>query len=646
MFCPASLFPPCWQQLTIWRNLIYKAGLVQSNCVQSCRASYMKKLVSAFSAVCLFLPLIASAQKSDSAQNQPTISVSQIHAGMRGVAYTVFQGVKPESMDVEVLGVLHNVNGPKGDVILVRLHGQKVEYTGVVAGMSGSPVYLDGKLAGALAFRIGEFSKEPIAGVTPIADMLEINALDRSPAEESAAVKPSVNIVAGKTGTPGEFSALPGSQQDSSGSGFANYLKPIETPLVFNGFSEQAIQLFAGQLGSAGIVPVMGAGSVSDDKQPEPVEAGSAISAILVRGDMDIEATCTVTYIDPQRLLACGHPLMQFGSVDLPMNKAEVLATLPSPLNAFKIVNTTEAVGTFVQDRHTGIMGVFNRQPEMIPVTLSIHSSTGVKEFHYEVLNNPKLTPVALMVTVFNALHGVNEFGEEITYRLAGSIGVKGFPEVTMRNMFAPSEGAQPAAMQAALSLGERFGRIYDNPYNAAAVAGVKLDFDLVRERRWARLESARTDVSEARPGEEIMLETVLAPYRGERIVQQIPVKIPTSASKGTLRILVSDGDTLDHIGRSNPAFGRKLDLASTISLLNKEHSNNRVYVSLLEADPEARVADKVMPTLPISIMNVMDGMRGNQEMIVSSESNVDETATAPLDYVVSGAQLLTVTVK
>ena len=604
----------------------------------------MKKLALAFFAVCLSFPSIIAAQNTNSTQNPPTIPVSQIHAGMRGVAYTVFEGVKPESMEVEVLGVLHNVNGPKGDVILVRLHGQKVEYTGVVAGMSGSPVYLDGKLAGALAFRIGEFSKEPIAGVTPIADMLEINALDRSPAEESAAAKPTLNTVAGKTGAPGEIAALPGSALDSTG--FANYLKPIEAPLVFNGFSEQAIRLFAGQLGSAGIVPVMGAGSVSNDKQPEPVEAGSAISAILVRGDMDIEATCTVTYVDPQRLLACGHPLLQFGSVDLPMNKAEVLATLASPLNAFKIVNTTEPVGTFVQDRHTGIMGVFNRQPEMIPVTLSIHSSTGVKQFHYEVLNNPKLTPVALMVTVFNALHGVNEFGEEITYRLTGSIGVKGFPEVTMRNMFAPSEGAQPAAMQAAISLGERFGRIYDNPYSAAAVAGVKLDFDLVRERRWARLESARTDVTEARPGEEIMLETVLAPYRGERIVQQIPVKIPTSASKGTLRILVSDGDTLDHMGRSNPAFGRKLDLASTISLLNKEHSNNRVYVSLLEADPEARVADKVMPTLPISIMNVMDGMRGNQEMIVSGESNVDETATAPLDYVVSGAQLLMVTVK
>ncbi|MFZ0310527.1 MAG: SpoIVB peptidase S55 domain-containing protein [Candidatus Sulfotelmatobacter sp.] len=607
----------------------------------------MKKLAFAFFVACLSFSSFTSAQASpgtQTAQNPQTIAVSEIHAGMRGVAYTVFQGVKPEAMEVEVLGVLHNVNGPKGDIILVRLHGQKVEYTGVVAGMSGSPVYLDGKLAGALAFRIGEFSKEPIAGVTPIADMLEISALDRSPAEETSAAKPVVNRVAGKTAAPGESTTLPGSAQDSNG--YANYLKPIETPLVFNGFSEQAIHLFAGQFASAGIVPVMGAGSVSDDKQPEPLEAGSAVSAILVRGDMDIEATCTVTYVDAQRLLACGHPLLQFGEVDLPMNKAEVLATLPSPLNAFKIVNTTEPVGTFVQDRHTGIMGVFDRQPEMIPVTLSIHSSTGVKQFHYEVLNNAKLTPVALMVTVFNALHGVNEFGEEITYRLTGSIGVKGFPDVTMRNMFAPAENAQPAAMQAAISLGERFGRIYDNPYNAPAIAGVKLDFDLVRERRWARLESARTDVTEARPGDEIMLETVLAPYRGERIVRQIPVKIPTSASKGILRILVSDGDTLDRIGHTNPAFGRKLDLASTIAVLNKEHSNNRVYVSLLEADPEARVADKVMPTLPISIMNVMDGMRGNQEMIVSGESNVDETATAPLDYVVSGAQLLTVTVK
>jgi hypothetical protein len=596
----------------------------------------MRKFVFTLFALGLSLPTILIAQTA-----QPTIPVDQIHAGMQGVAYTVFQGVKPEPMDFEVLGVLRNVNGPRGNIILIRLHGAKVEYTGVVAGMSGSPVYIDGKLAGALAFRIGEFSKEPIAGVTPIADMLEINALDKSPAEEASSVKPVVTTEAGKTAAPGDATSFSGSIQN-----LANYLKPIETPLVFSGFSEEAVRQFAPQFASAGIVPVMGAGSVSEEKQPEPLEAGSAVSAVLVRGDMDIAATCTVTYIDPQRLLACGHPLLQFGSVDLPMNKAQVLATLPSPLNAFKIVNTTERAGVFVQDRHTGILGVLGKQPEMIPVTLTIHGGGNTKEFHYEVLNNPRLSPVAIMATVFNALHGVNEYGEEITYRLNASINVKGFPEVGLRNMFTPGENGQPAAMAAALSLGERFGRIYDNPYNAPAVNSVKLDFNLVRERRWARLESARTDVTEARPGDQIIVETVLAPYRGERVVRQIPVKIPTSASKGNLRILVSDGDTLDRMNRTNPAFGRKLDLASTIALLNKEHANNRLYVSLLEADPEARVADKVMPTLPISVMNVMDGMRGNQEMIVSAESNVDETATPSLDYVVSGAQLLTVTIK
>jgi hypothetical protein len=584
----------------------------------------------------LSLTLLSSVVQAQTNKPVETIPVSEIHAGMHGVAYTVFQGTKPESMGVEVLGILKNANGPKGDIILVRLSGEKAEYTGVVAGMSGSPVYLNGKLAGALAFRIGEFSKEPIAGVTPIAEMLEINAMDRSPGNNAGSAK----VVRSTTPTSG-----PG-VENVPASDYANYLKPIEAPLVFTGFSQDAMQRFASQFAKAGIVPVMGVGSVSESKQPEPLEPGSAISAILVRGDMDIAATCTVTYMDAQHLLACGHPLLQFGMVDLPMTKAEVLATLPSPLNAFKIVNATEPVGAFVQDRHTGIMGEFGKQPEMIPVTLQIHGGATDKQFHYEVLNNANLSPLAMMATVFNALHGVNEYGEDTTYRMSGRISVNGYPDVTVQNMFAPSDGGQPAAVMAAMSLGERFSRIYDNPYTVPGVRGVKLDFDLVRERRWARLEGARTDLIEARPGDNITIETVLRPYRGDVIVHQIPIHIPTSTSKGPLRILVSDGDTLDRVRRGGPQLGRKMDLASTIALLNKQHVNNRVYVSLLEADPEAMVADKVMPTLPFSIMNVMDSMRGTQEMIVQGESSVSEAATGPLDYVVAGAQVLTITIK
>src|SRR5438552_7266295 len=601
----------------------------------------MRKAVLSLASVYCFFTLLAFAAQVPASQppkTTETIPVSQIHTGMRGVAYTVFQGTKPEPMDVEVLGVLKNMNGPKGDIILVRLHGAKAEYTGVVAGMSGSPVYFDGKLAGALAFRIGEFSKEPIAGVTPIADMLEINALDKSPGGISSASVGSVNA-ATKTSGPGEPSTLPIQN-------FANYLKPIEAPLVFNGFSEEAVKLFAPQFAANGIVPVMGAGSSSDEKQPEPLEPGSAVSAVLVRGDMDIAATCTVTYIDPQRLLACGHPLLQFGSVDLPMTKAYVLATLPSPLNAFKIVNTTEPAGAFVQDRHTGIMGILNKEPEMIPVTLNIHNGAATKEIHYEVLNNPRLSPVAMMATVFNALHGINDYGEEITYRMSGRISVNGYPDVSVENMFAVADGGQPAAVLAALSLGDRFSRIYDNPYTVPDIRGVQLDFDLVRDRRAARLESARTDVTEARPGDDITIEAVLRPYRGDGLVNQIAIHIPTSTSKGPLRILVSDGDTLDRIRHGAPLLGRKLDLPSTIAWLNKQHVNNRIYVSLLEADPEAMVADKVMPALPLSIMNVMDGMRGTQDMVVLGESSVNETSSQALDYAVSGAQVLTITVK
>jgi hypothetical protein len=590
-----------------------------------------------FSSIVFSLSVFCSVAQAQTSKAVETIPVGEIHAGMHGVAYTVFQGTKPESMGVEVLGILKNANGPKGDIILVRLSGEKAEYTGVVAGMSGSPVYLNGKLAGALAFRIGEFSKEPIAGVTPIAEMFEISAMDRSPGSSTMNADAEIHTPA-RTSGPGV--------DNFSSKEYANYLRPIEAPLVFSGFSQEAMQQFAPEFAKAGIVPVMGVGSVSDSKQPEPLEAGSAISAILVRGDMDIAATCTVTYMDAQHLLACGHPLMQFGMVDLPMTKAEVLATLPSPLNAFKIVNATEAVGAFVQDRHTGILGEFGKQPEMIPVTLNIRGGAANKQFHYEVLNNANLSPLAMMATVFNALHGVNEYGEDTTYRMNGRISVNGYPDVTVQNMFAPSDGGQPAAVMAALSLGERFSRIYDNPYTVPGIRGVQLDFDLVRERRWARLEGARTDLIEARPGDEITIETVLRPYRGEVILQQIPIHIPTSTSKGPLRILVSDGETLDRVRRGSPLLGRKMDLASTIAVLNKQHVNNRVYVSLLEADPEAMVADKVMPTLPFSIMNVMDSMRGTQEMTVQGESSVNEAATGPLDYVVAGAQVLTITVK
>ncbi len=584
------------------------------------------------------LPLAASA--ADASLTANILPESEIHAGMRGVAYTVFEGTKPEPVEVEILGILKDMAGPKSDVILARLHGPKVEYTGVVAGMSGSPVYIDGKLVGAIAYRIGEFSKEPIAGITPAAAMFEINDLDKPAAARLNHDASEPAGVASHTAAPGDSTLA-----DPAITGYTNLLKPIETPLVFSGFSPETLRLFGPSFASAGVVPVMGAGSVSDAKQPEPLEPGSAVSAILVRGDMNIAGTCTVTFLDATHLLACGHPFLQSGTVDMPMTKATVLATLPSSSSSFKIVNATEPVGAFVQDRRTGIMGRFDRKPEMIPVTLTLNSAGHAKQYHFEVLNNPKITPTAVMATVFNALQGLNEYGEDTTYKLNGSIAVQGYPNLAVLNMYAPADGATPTAYGIAVSIGERFTRIYENPYETPKIEGVELSFDMLPERRSARLENARTDVTEARPGDTITVETLLRPYRGESLVRQIPLTIPASTPKGTLRILVSDGETLDRLRRVPPALSRKLPLGSTIALLNREHSNTDVYVSLLEPNPQAMVSNNIMPDLPLSVINVMDGMRGTQDMIVVGESATSEASTA-VDYVVSGAQVITLNIK
>ena len=568
------------------------------------------------------------------ALSTPIMTVDEVRPGMKGTALTVFEGTQPEPMGVEVLGVLRNMLGPKSDLILVRLKGEKAEYTGVVAGMSGSPVYIDGKLLGAISYRIGQFSKDPIAGVTPIQQMLEINEFDQSvPGPEP--VNTAKTSTVEKTSTPGAT---------SDPAGYADFLKPIDAPFVFSGFDQSAIQEFAPKLAAAGITPVMGVGSASNMKQPEPLVPGSAVSAVMVRGDMDVAATCTVTYMDKDHLLACGHPLTQYGMVEMPMTKANVVATLASPLNAFKIVNTTEPVGEFVQDRHTGILGRFDREPKMIPVTLSIHGASGPKEYHYEVLNNPKLTPLMMMTTVYNALMGMNQYGEETTYRMNGRIHVSGYPDVRLNNMFSPVDTA-PTAMTVAMALGDHFGRIYDNPFQAPTIAGVNLEFDLEHDRKAAVLETARTDVTEARPGDEITIEAVLRPYRGDRIVRRIPVRVPTSVPKGTLRILVSDAETLDRARHVNPSPSHHLDLNSTIELLNKEHENDHLYVSLLEANPQATVEDKVMPAVPLSVMNVMEGMRATQEMVVYNESAVNEAST-PVGYVVTGSQVISLTIK
>jgi len=568
---------------------------------------------------------------------------------------------------VEILGVLHNAIGPHQDMILARLLGTKPEYTGVVAGMSGSPVYIDGKLAGALAFRIGEFSKEPIAGITPIQEMLQVKEQGTGSDAQRSEVAGQELRIGGQAGSQQEsgdkgqsgISQVAASSTDPSGlpglTPGADLIRPIDTPLVFSGFGPEALNLWKEHAPSLGLTPVAGLGGASaDTPQPEPLVPGSAVSAILVRGDLDISATCTVTYVDPKTLLACGHPITQFGPVSMPMTKAEVVATLPSPYNAFKIINTTETVGSFTQDRETAIMGEFGLKARMIPLTVHLvqDGADGVaaaraldeKTLHLEVIDQEQITPSAVMVSVFQGLMQSNWYGVETTYRVRAAVRLKGYPEVKFDSLVAPTDFA-PSNLMTALLLGERFNRLYDNAARRTPIESIELNVDAMPGRRTMQIQEAQADESEVHAGDIVSIETTLQPWRGEVRNIRIPVKLPATLPSGKVRLLVSDGGTLDRLMQPAQIGGPALDVAATITQLNSQHAADRLYVTLLAPDPQVAIDGRTLTSVPLSLANVLEPARENHGMSLSGESAVPLGSMA-VDAVLSGQQVITLRVE
>ncbi len=578
--------------------------------------------------------------------NAPPFPIEQVHRGLHGTAWTVFEGTEPEPMDVEILGILKDNLGPGQDMILGRLHGTKPEFTGVVAGMSGSPVYIDGKLLGALAFRIGQFSKEPICGITPIGLMFQVRDLpSRVPPEASPALNGASPVAV------------------NSAAGFATgqlagQVTPIATPLVFSGFSADTLTRFGDGFRSLGMEPVSGLGSASsnssgsgsgDFPKAGPIVPGSAVSAILARGDLNIAGTCTVTYVDSKQLLACGHPITQYGDIDIPMTKAEVLATLPSPMNAFKIVNTTETIGAFTEDRANAIAGTFGGNAPMIPVSVALQPAAGSglppRSLHFEVLNNRELTPQVMLAGVFQAFSGTNTTGNETSLRLHGEIGVAGYPSIRLEETVASSE-AGSAAVQAAGGVAQRFVRVYGNTLQQPTITRVDLRAEVIPSRQSMQIESARLSTDEANPGDTVTVEATLRPWQAQTRVVRIPFTLPTTLESGTLRILVSEGATLDRL-LSPPAASaaHALGLADTIAQLNRIHSNDRLYVTLLDHETQAVTAATALPALPPSMVNALQPLRDTREVSFTSET-AREVGSAPMEAAISGSQVLTLRIR
>ena len=541
--------------------------------------------------------------------------LDQVHRGQHGVAYTVFEGVAPSAVEVEILGVLHNALGPHQDMILARLGGKDAIYTGVVAGMSGSPVYIEGKLAGALAFRIGQFSKEPIAGITPIQQMLEV-----------------------KNMPPGGNTPVPAGNAQSGNA----EIRPIETPLLFSGFSQQAVDAFKDRFTAQGLTPVVGLGGGSNtEKQPEPIEPGSSVSALLVRGDMEIAATCTATYVDKRQLLACGHPITQTGSLSVPMTKAEVVATLPSPLNAFKIVNTTEEVGAFTQDRQTAIRGEFGAKAHMVPVSVTFHEGTGTRPVHFDVVDSPDLTPLLMLISIYQSMMENNNYAAETTYRIRERVEIDGAPQVDLTRFAAPATGI-PAALGATLQVGEPLVQLYGNPARRGLLHSVALDIDAIPGRQTIEIEAAEREGGAVHAGDTVSLRATLRPWQGAARTVDIPVKLPDTLPEGPIRLVVSDAATVDHM---QEAQATHLDMNETVAALNATHTNDRVYVTMLTPQPQARLDGRTLAEVPISMANVLDPLRANRTLTLNGESAVAVTSV-PMDAVVTGNQVVTIQVE
>jgi hypothetical protein len=540
---------------------------------------------------------------------------------MQGYAYTIFAGDEVEKFDLEVIGVMPNFLGPRQSIILVQLKGPKVERTGVVAGMSGSPVYLDGKLAGALSLKLGIFTKDPIAGVTPIEDVV------RPPVQASAQQFPLALDTSTVQRSAASFSLPTGSS-----------LAPIETPLVFSGFQSATLQQFAPQIQSYGFVAAQGgtAAPRADDAHLVP---GDMAGMVLVQGDASINSACTVTAVQADRVFLCGHPFLSLGDVQIPMARSRVLTTLSSDLASTKIVNVGGSIGTITGDHLTAVTGKLGSPPAMIPLDLSVATKIGEKKLHFEIINHPKLTPLLVAITAFNGLTQNAIYGEGTTLHLTGEIRLRGHAPVQIENTYAPGDSFVPDGLPIAISVQSIFTRLFVNTFEVPEVEHIALHVESVPGRQSFTVDSAWLEKGEAAPGETLRVRVLLHPYRGADRVEETSVRVPDQIARGTtLRILVTDGDTLNRASRGF-AFGGSSGpsgLDQLIGVLNRERRNDRLYVGLFMPSPTMLWEDKELPNIPLSQINVIDGRPTPGSVQVLRESLASESSV-PLGGPVSG---------
>lgn len=609
---------------------------------------------------CFLIIIVSSfnipAQLNPASERNPpiqTFPVSDLREGMRGTARTVFRGNKPEEFSVEILGVLPNWIGPRQDMIVGRLSGANAERTFVFAGMSGSPVYIDGKLVGAISYSF-PFAKEPICGITPIEQMFSLVETSSAPMAASSSPKTfSYAELLSATWRPDlKHSSV---SQGPLASGFSpesmlmavagQTFKPITTPVTFSGVSQKTIDLLAPQLMSAGILPVAASSSNSSITPLKKADAdtllgGDSVVVHLSRGDISLAAAGTVTLRDGDRIYAFGHPFFGLGTADLPMSESHVVTVVPNTNNSFKLAVPDSMVGSMTQDRSTGIFGRLGLTPRMIPVKIKLKTSRGrSEEVNFETAIDELLTPLIVNIGVINALQGNERNIGDSTIEISGEIAVKGEEPIKINRRFAGPQATAFAASAAAIPL----NALLRAGFEGLDISGITLNMTAADGSKTAVLDRVAADRTQAQAGQTIEMSVFQRTPAGRIVVQKIPVTIPKGTAPGTISITVGDGNAVQQ--NSPITLFIPKSAAELIATINRFKRPDRLYAVVTRNSTGAVIGSNEMPNIPPSMLATLNNDRtaGGAKSILQTVISEGELPSG--EYIVSGSQTLNIEV-
>jgi hypothetical protein len=569
-------------------------------------------MIQRLPALCIMaLALAAPAQAA-----VPVMPFDEVRPGMRGTGRTVFEGTRIETFDVEILGKLPNV-GPDQNLILARCSGGPLAETGVLAGMSGSPVTIDGKLIGAVAYSWG-FSKEPIAGITPIDEMLAVAELESgAPAGRAGAAlhdaDPLASLYALDRIQPLFAEEIPALFRRPAGA------LPLAIPLAVSGLGGRGLARVVPLLDQAGFLPVQSGSAGGDGATAVTLEPGSAVGLKLVRGDVEMTATGTVTWVDGDRVLAFGHPLFGLGAVDLPMTGATVQTLLPSLARSARIATPLDELGAVRQDRNAAVLGRLGARPRLIPVRFQLTGPAREERvYSFDVADDPLLSPLLLYASLNGILASRERPMGNVTVRLKEGSVIKmaAGQDVELDNLYAGPRAVDYGTGIAAYIL----YLLMNNSWTQPRVEGVNLILEYDDVPRSGLIRRASLDRYRARAGETLEAAVVLSSYRGGERVLTTRLKIPEETPPGRLTLHVGGAVAVSRSDqvRDEPVLPRDLD--QLIRLINQLRRNDRIYIAATREDSGVVLQGSRLPNLPPSAATVLSRprSRGNFAAIPS----------------------------